>query len=402
MTEQGWTEKHRPGFLAEMAGQGRAAEEALAWLRAWRKGSALMIAGPPGAGKTLLAALAAKELGLAPSELNASDERTPEMMSAFMQTAMTRHLMGRGRVMLVDEADGISGRSDRGAAGAIAELIKTSSYPVIIIANDPYDQKLRPVRSLCTVLKMGKVPSPSIAKYLRGVCRKEGIEAEEGALKSLARWAQGDMRSALGDLQMTAMGRQRITEEDLASLGFRERAGNVFDIMPTLMRSGSVNASRNAIRGSDRDPDELLLWMGHNLAAEFSDPHELARAFELLSSADVMRRRTSKQQNWRFKAYMVDLMACISSSGRPEERAGWIKYQPPARMAMLGRSKSGRALLDSAAGRTGGRLHCSKRIVKRDYLPFLRLMAKDMKTGQGIAAFLGLDEAEGKVLLLPA
>ena len=141
MVKPNWTDKHKPINLAEMAGQGKAASEIQQWLRNWKRGSALMIAGQPGVGKTLLAELAAKELGLAVAELNASDERTPAMMASFIQAATTKQLFGSGKVMVIDEADGLSGRSDRGAAGAITDLIKTSFYPVIIIANDPYDQK---------------------------------------------------------------------------------------------------------------------------------------------------------------------------------------------------------------------------------------------------------------------
>ncbi len=398
MVDTNWTDKHKPKSLQEMAGQGKAAAEIMAWLHSWKKGAALMVSGPPGTGKTLIAELAAKELGLAVAELNASDERTPDMMAGFIQAAMSRQLFGGGKVMVIDEADGISGR-DRGAASAILELIKSSSYPVIVITNDPYDQKLRSIRQRCTLLKMGKVPSPSIAKYLREVCKTEGIETEDDALKSLARWAQGDMRSALADLQMIAKGRDRLTEKELESLGFRDRESKIFDIMPTLMHGGSISAARNAIRSGDKDPDEIFLWVENNLAEEFRNPSELAEAFDIISRADVMRRLTAKQQNWRMKAYMSDLMACISAVGNPEGRHRWIQYSPPQRMLMLGRSKAERGLLDSAAGKMGAKLGCSKRIIKRDYLPFLRLMCKKQrKIKTELAGYFGLDGEETKLI----
>lgn len=394
-----WTDKHKPQKLSDMAGQGKAASEMMTWLKGWKKGQALMVSGPPGVGKTLLAELAAKEKGLAVAELNASDKRTPEMMAGFMQAAKSRQLFGGGKVMVIDEADGISGRSDRGAASAIVELIKNSSYPVIVIANDPYDQKLRPVRQHCTLLKLGKVPSPSIAKYLRNVCEKEGIKAEDAALKSLARWAQGDMRSALSDLQVITKGKVKLTESELETLGFRERESNIFDIMPTLMHSGSPNAARAAMRSSDRDEDEIFLWVENNLGEEFEDPKELAEALEIISAADMMRRRVAKQQNWRMKAYMADLVACISAVGNPEARRRWIQYRRPARMEMLGRSKAQRALLDSAAAKMGAKLNCSKRIVKRDYMTFLRLICKNRKKARaGFASYFGLDEEEASIL----
>jgi replication factor C large subunit len=399
MVEPNWTDKHKPINLAEMAGQGKAASEIQQWLRNWKRGSALMIAGQPGVGKTLLAELAAKELGLAVAELNASDERTPAMMASFIQAATTKQLFGSGKVMVIDEADGLSGRSDRGAAGAITDLIKTSFYPVIIIANDPYDQKLRSIRQHCDIIKLGKVPSPSIVKFLRTVCEKEGVESEEDALKSLARWSGGDMRSAIGDLQMIVKGKSKLAESDLEALGFRERESSIYDIMPTIMHGGSVNAARSALRSGDKDPDEIFLWVENNAAAEFTDQNELAEAFDILSRADIMRGRVRRQQNWRFKAYMSDLVACVSAVGNPEARRRWIQYQPPARMLMLGRTKAERELLNSAAGKIGAKLHCSKRIVKRDYLPYLKLVTKKNKNAKPeLADFFGLEDDEVKVI----
>lgn len=394
--EDNWTEKYKPKNLSEMAGQGKSSADIMSWLRGWKKGRGLLIAGVPGIGKTLIAELAAKELGLIVAEINASDERTPDMMASFMQAAKSMQLFGKGKIMLVDEVDGISG-GERGATATIAELIKTSHYPVILIANDPWSQKLRTVRSYCEMIKLSRVPSPSIAKYLRTICEKEGIEAEEEALKSLARWAQGDMRSAISDLQMIAKGRPKLVEKDLESLGFRERESNIFDIMPTMMHSGSINAARNAMRSSDKDPDEIFLWVENNLAEEFKNPAELAEAFEIISHADLMRKKVSKQQNWRMKAYMSDLVSCISCTGNPEKRHVWIQYQSPKRMEMLGKSKAERLLMGTIAEKMGAKLHCSKRLVKRDYLPFLRLMAKKHRKSKAeFASYFGLDEEEAK------
>jgi replication factor C large subunit len=208
------------------------------------------------------------------------------------------------------------------------------------------------------------------------------------------------MRSAIGDLQMIVKGRSRLAESELESLGFRERENTIFDIMPTLMHSGSVNAARNAIRGSDKDPDEVFLWVENNAAEEFKDPAELAEAFEILSRADIMRKLISKQQNWRFKAYMTDLVSCVSAVGNPEARRHrWIQYQPPARMLMLGKSKAERALTDSACGKIGAKLHCSKRIVKRDYLPYMRIITKKHRKSKAeLAEYFGLDDDEAKAV----
>jgi hypothetical protein len=52
----------------------------------------------------------------------------------------------------------------------------------------------------------------------------------------------------------------------------------------------------------------------------------------------------------------------------------------PDRILMLGRSKGRRALMASLCRKIGEKAHCSTKVVKRDYLPYLRLIArKDRK-----------------------
>ena len=383
-----WIDKYRPREAGQMVAQKKAIEETQKFLQSWSHGRALLCHGQPGVGKSLLAELMARERGWALVHVNASDSRSGSELEALLgQSTRQATLFHSGKLIVIDEVDGISGQ-ERGASAALLKIIRESKFPIILIANDPWGQKLRSIRNYCTVVKFAAIPYPSIAKRLEEIAEKEGVSADPEILKNLARWASGDIRSAILDLQLLAAGRKEVTEADMESLGFRERERSVYDIMPTLFYSGSLGASRKVIREADKDPDEIFWWIEGNIFRAYKSPESLAASYDLLSRVDIFRSLVMRQQNWRFKAYMVDIMSGISAFRDSQPGHGFVPFRPPDRLIMLGQTRERRDLMDSIAGKLGRQLHCSKRVAKREYLPLLRHMVGSGRHGimEGIGA----------------
>ena len=131
MINQSWVEKYRPQATKDFVGNTTAISKILKWLSNWPKSisrnrRALMLFGPSGVGKTLVAHTIASELGYDITEINATVKRSKKRMVELLQTStMTGTLTStRGRVLLVDELAGLSGRSDRGAASALKDYIQ--------------------------------------------------------------------------------------------------------------------------------------------------------------------------------------------------------------------------------------------------------------------------------------
>ena len=51
-----------------------------------------------------------------------------------------------GNLLFLDEVDGIAGNEDRGGVSAIIKIVEESLVPVIMAANDPDIEKLRPLK----------------------------------------------------------------------------------------------------------------------------------------------------------------------------------------------------------------------------------------------------------------
>lgn len=378
-----WTDKHKPKKREEILGQGSAISEVVNFVETFRPGKALFLSGSPGTGKTLIPEVVASEKKWMLVQINASDKRNSEAIeNALSEVSKNHPLFHSGKIILIDEVDGTSS-GDRGGIGAIVKIIKASKFPIIVTANNPYLAKLQPLRGHSKIIKLSKVNVRSIENRLKEICEREGIKADENVIKNLARWSSGDVRSAITDLQMLAEGKKEITEKDFESLGFRERKTNIFSTLPTIFRSKNINAAKKAIRDCDKDPDEIFWWVENNLYQEFKDPDSLAKALDILSKADVFRRRVSEQQNWRFKAYMVDTLAGISLAG--ESSHGFTPYKSPDRFIALSRARMNRAKMSGVFAKLVPYTHSSAKTVRNYYLPYLKIILsgkeKDDKEG---------------------
>lgn len=144
-----WFLKYRPKSLQEVENQDEVKEELKKWIESWLNGEptakAVLLYGPPGVGKTTLAEALARDYKLELLEMNASDSRNlRDIKDVAERASISGSLFGiKGKIILLDEIDGIYSRADAGAIPAILELIEKTKYPVILTANDPWDPSLR-------------------------------------------------------------------------------------------------------------------------------------------------------------------------------------------------------------------------------------------------------------------
>jgi len=370
-----WVEKHSPKDLSEVVGQSSAIEQMRAWAKEWKKGipskRALLLYGPPGTGKTISAILLAKEMGWDYLETNASDERTLAAVKRVIGEASTTGTLLQGatgrKLLIVDEVDNMSGTADRGGYAALRSILKETRNPVILIANDLYAIPMD-VRSLCLPIGFRRIAKPAIVKRLATILHREKIKADVDALEMIADVSEGDMRSAIQDLQTAAFGKKVLTKDDVI-IARRNREKTIFDALSVILGSRSAKIARSALWDTDLSPEEAFAWIAENIPKVVKDPEARARIYDILSRADIFLGYS--RSLYKFWSFAADMMTAGIAVNKGEELQ-FSKFQSPSLIRKMAATMQARRLRDSIARKIARRCHTPRRPLRRASCPFFR------------------------------
>jgi replication factor C large subunit len=393
-----WTVKYRPKSLTKVLGNKDTIQIFVDWVKSWDKGlpkkRAAFLYGPPGVGKTVVVEAVANDFGMELVEKNASDYRTEEAINQFAGLASRfGSLFGGKRIVLLDELDGLTGTADKGGVKATTDVIKTAQCPIVLTANTAYDPRFSNLRTYCLLLEFKKPPVGEVAKHLKVLCESEGIQADESALKFIAQRSEGDVRSAVNDLQALAQGKKKLSYEDVSWLGYRDRQDTIFNVLRMIIYGKTCASAKQAVNMADMDIDMLFEWVYENVPDHMTDPHDLASAMDALSIADVYRGRIRATRDWSFTRYIVDYMAAGVAMARQNSKvSGWIPFKFPSRIQMLSRSRADRAIQRSIGNKIKRRGHISALRASKEVLPYLRIIFKNnVEMAAGLARWLDLE-----------
>jgi replication factor C large subunit len=393
-----WTVKHKPKSLQEIVGNKEAIQKFIDWIKSWEKGvpkkRAAFLYGAPGIGKTVTVEALANDFNMELVEKNASDYRTEDAVKRFAGLASKyAPMFGGRRIVLLDELDGLTGTSDRGGVKATTDIVKSAQCPIVLIANSAYNPRLSNLRTYCLLVEFKKPPAGEVTKHLKRICINEGIQADENALKFIAQRSEGDVRSAVNDLQALAQGKKRLTYEDVSWLGYRDRQDTIFNVLRMIIYGKTCFGAKQAVDVADVDIDMLFEWIYENVPEHLTDPRDLAQAMDALSMADVYRGRIRATQDWSMTRYVIDFMtAGVAISRQNTKASGWIPFKFPTRIQMLSRSKAQRAMQLNIGYKIKRKCHISANRASKEILPYLKIIFKNnLDMAVDIAKWLDLD-----------
>jgi replication factor C large subunit len=234
---------------------------------------------------------------------------------------------------------------------------------------------------------------PTLVSFLGRICRGEGVLAEETALRGIAEKAEGDLRSAVNDLQAFAEGRKVLRLIDVERLATRDRQYNVFDTLKALFSAKTYWQAEKALHGSEIDHNLLFQTIHDNLPLQFTNSEELAKAYNALSWADIFFGRVNRTQNWVLLSYGLEQMtAGVSLATKGEYH--YAQYQfPPSKLTFMSQTTRERGLRGRICARIGSKCHVSHRVANTDFLPFINfIFENNPELASEIACWLNLEE----------
>jgi replication factor C subunit 1 len=293
-----FTTAYKPASLKEVIGHKDSISVLSQWLSTWGtegggkdkdKDNAALVVGPPGIGKTTTVHLLAKEFGYAITEYNASDTRSVSMLRGLLGLGMKRL---RKEIIVMDEVDGFTAQ-ERGGVGELADLIKTSTIPIICIANQLVP-KLAPLQKKCLLVKFSRPVKSTIATALMAVCKKEGISKSKADLEALCEQNGNDIRSLLNQLEFGSSSSEKDSSLRL----------DLFSATQKLMsnRRLPVSAAEEFVY-VDYGMVPLMVQEAYLAASRTLD--EAVDASEQVSFGDLISSRQWKTQDWSLLPHVV-------------------------------------------------------------------------------------------------
>jgi len=371
---QNWAEQYRPINFSEVRGQNQAIEELKIFFQSFPTNKrAILLHGPPGTGKTLLAHVLKNELDLEIYELNASDFRNKEQLELKLKPALEqKSLFKKGKIILVDEVDGLAVRKDRGGIPELVSLIKTAKFPIIITANDIWDKKFSELRKKSKLIAIKEIDYKDISLILQEIAKKESLEVQDQILTSVALRSKGDVRAAINDLQTIAYDKETLL--NYMSIDQRNKAQDIFSALKVVFKNLLIPETLRIYDQIDMPLDKIFLWIEENIPNEYQE-EELYNAYNALSLADVFRGRIRKQRYWRFLVYQNIFLSAGIALSKKAPKTGFTSYQKPTRILKIWMSNRRNIHKKTIIAKYADKIHCSKKKAAREFniiIPFLR------------------------------
>ena len=283
--QQLWVEKYRPDSVDGYVFVDQAQREQVeSWIR---DGSIphLMLSGSAGTGKTTLAKLLIKQLGVDEYDVmyaNGSKEaRKVEWVDRLISFCQTMPY-GQFKIVLIDEADYMNPNS---VQPALRNLMEDYSQTVrfILTCNKPH-MIIPPIHSRCQGFHITRTDHTEFTARAATVLVSEGVEFDLDVLDSYVKATYPDLRKCLNLLQPNSQSGQ-LQAPSAADKSARDWKLECVD----LFKKGRIREARTLLCQSStpEEAEDIFRWMYDNLELWGSTPEQQDQAIVIIRNGLV-------------------------------------------------------------------------------------------------------------------
>lgn len=342
--------KFRPDTLADVKGQDHIVTTLRNQIRANRIGHAYLFTGTRGTGKTTVAKILARTVNCEnPSEdgpcgecricraiaagasmnaieIDAASNNGVDNIREIVEEVSYSPAEGKYKVYIIDEVHMLS-------SGAFNALLKTleepPSYVIFILATTEVHKLPVTILSRCQRYDFKRISIETITDRLRNVMTEEGVQAEEKALRYVAKLADGSMRDALSLLDQCVaflLGEALTYDKVLEVLGAVDT-----EVFSRLLR----NVLERDVSGCVLLLEEIVM-QGRELTQFVTDFTWYLRNLMLVQSSDkledVIDMSTDNLKRLKEEAGMADMDRIVRFIRIFSELSGQIRYSAQKRI----------------------------------------------------------------------
>ncbi len=298
MAYQVFARKYRPQTFSEVVGQDHITRTLENAIKLNRIAQAYLLVGPRGTGKTSTARIIAKALNcpdgpridfnpqdpicveiaegrsLDVIEIDGASNRNIDNIRELRESARYAPNSARFKIYYIDEVHMLTNE-------AFNALLKTLEEPPshvkFIFATTEAHKVPATILSRCQRFDFRRIPETLIANHLAWICKKENVEASSGALRLIARHADGGLRDAEVALdQVISFYGSPITEDGVSEMFGLTGFAPVVALLEAMAHAdtAAVLTQSRALSQAGRDlsrlSQDLLRLLRHIIAVQAS------------------------------------------------------------------------------------------------------------------------------------
>ncbi len=317
-----WIEKYRPSKLEDII-LDEHTQKRVKKIIEDREMTNIILPGVPGIGKTttikcIATALYGKYANEAVLELNASDDRgiksVQEKIVTFCKKRMdlndkdnclNNKKYAEHKLIFLDEADNMTNKAQRLINNLMEKYHKTTRFA--FTCNSSSDI-IEGIQSRCIILRFHRLRKEQIVERLKKICEMEQLDINRKSLEILAEISDGDLRSAINNLQLVNRSYTKINTENIYKVCSKPQPEILKTIIDSCIKKDFIN-SKNIIFN--------LKKLG------YSESDIILGLIQLLKSDNTIKEdiRITYLDKICYYAYLISkglatdiqLIACISS-----------------------------------------------------------------------------------------
>lgn len=212
--------KYRPQSFREVLGQDHIVKVLESSIETDKVSHAYLFVGTRGVGKTSVARIFAKEIGVSPNdlyEIDAASNRGIEDIRELRDGVRVLPFDSKYKIYIIDEVHMLS----KDAWGALLKTLEEPPKHVIFILATTEVQKVpETIISRCQIFTFKKASDVISKNMILEIAKKEGFKLDSGTAELIAILGDGSFRDALGTLQkvLSYIGRDKKTTNKLEKI----------------------------------------------------------------------------------------------------------------------------------------------------------------------------------------
>ena len=219
----------------------------------------MILSGGPGIGKTTVAKALCEELGVNYMVVASSEDRGMEMLRTKIRNyASSMSFDGRYKVIILDEADGITLDAQKGLRGAMNEFSENCKF--VLTCN--YKSKLiDAIQSRCPSIdfNLRNDERPQLAGLLfnriKTILKTENVEYDEKVLAKIVKTYFPDFRRTINEVQRIARANEKLDAVALADMNAVRDLGT---LMKALKDKDFKEMRKWVVANTDNDPTHVF------------------------------------------------------------------------------------------------------------------------------------------------